>query len=321
MDVEMRQIVSAVRVSKRKSRLCAKMRRQKWLLLMLLPALLCILFFNYIPLSGWYIAFSEYKLGGSLFAGEFVGLKYFIKIFSESSDLVYLVRNTLTMNGVTILLNISVALCLAILLKEIRWKPGAKIIQTVTFFPYFVSWVIAYAIVWSLLAVNSGAINQFLVRMGILEKGINVLGDPQYSWQLIILLNLWKFTGYNTIIFLSSIAGIPSEQYEAAELDGAGRFQKIRYVTLPNLMPTAAVLLIMNAGWILSSNLEQFFIFSNSTNWSKMEVLDMYIYKFGLSMLDFPYATAMTIIKTALSILLLLFVNWLTKRMNKTAVL
>lgn len=317
----MRQIVSAVRVSKRKSRLCAKMRRQKWLLLMLLPALLCILFFNYIPLSGWYIAFSEYKLGGSLFAGEFVGLKYFIKIFSESSDLVYLVRNTLTMNGVTILLNISVALCLAILLKEIRWKPGAKIIQTVTFFPYFVSWVIAYAIVWSLLAVNSGAINQFLVRMGILEKGINVLGDPQYSWQLIILLNLWKFTGYNTIIFLSSIAGIPSEQYEAAELDGAGRFQKIRYVTLPNLMPTAAVLLIMNAGWILSSNLEQFFIFSNSTNWSKMEVLDMYIYKFGLSMLDFPYATAMTIIKTALSILLLLFVNWLTKRMNKTAVL
>lgn len=317
----MRQIVSAVRVSKRKSRLCAKMRRQKWLLLMLLPALLCILFFNYIPLSGWYIAFSEYKLGGSLFAGEFVGLKYFIKIFSESSDLVYLVRNTLTMNGVTILLNISVALCLAILLKEIRWKPGAKIIQTVTFFPYFVSWVIAYAIVWSLLAVNSGAINQFLVRMGILEKGINVLGDPQYSWQLIILLNLWKFTGYNTIIFLSSIAGIPSEQYEAAELDGAGRFQKIRYVTLPNLMPTAAVLLIMNAGWILSSNLEQFFIFSNSTNWSKMEVLDMYIYKFGLSMLDFPYATTMTIIKTALSILLLLFVNWLTKRMNKTAVL
>ena len=321
MEVEMRQIVSAVRVSKRKSRLCAKMRREKWLLLMLLPALLCILFFNYIPLSGWYIAFSEYKLGGSLFAGEFVGLKYFIKIFSESSDLVYLVRNTLTMNGVTILLNISVALCLAILLKEIRWKPGAKIIQTVTFFPYFVSWVIAYAIVWSLLAVNSGAINQFLVRMGILEKGINVLGDPQYSWQLIILLNLWKFTGYNTIIFLSSIAGIPSEQYEAAELDGAGRFQKIRYVTLPNLMPTAAVLLIMNAGWILSSNLEQFFIFSNSTNWSKMEVLDMYIYKFGLSMLDFPYATAMTIIKTALSILLLLFVNWLTKRMNKTAVL
>lgn len=304
-----------------KKRLLIKMRRQKWLLLMLLPAFLCILFINYIPLSGWYIAFSEYKLGGSLFAGEFVGLKYFTKIFRESSDLVYLIRNTLTMNGATILVNLSAALILSILLKEIRWKSGAKIIQTVTFFPYFVSWVIAYAIVWSLLAVNSGAVNQFLVRMGVLEKGLNILGDPRFSWGLIILLNLWKFTGYNTVIFLSSIAGIPSEQYEAAALDGAGRFQKIRYVTLPNLMPTAAVLLIMNAGWVLTSNLEQFFIFSNSTNWSKMEVLDMYIYKFGLSMLDFPYATAMTIIKTAVGVLLLLFVNWLTKRLNKTSVL
>lgn len=307
--------------SNSRRKLWNKIKRQKWLLLMMTPAFLCILLFNYLPLSGWYIAFSEYKLGGSLFGGEFVGLKYFIKIFRESSDLVYLIRNTLVMNGVTLVLNLLVALFLAILLKEATWKRGAKITQTVSFFPYFVSWVIAYSIVWSLLAVNSGAINQFLVRIGVLEKGLNILGDPKYSWQLIILLNMWKSTGYNTIIFLSAISGISSEEYEAAALDGAGRWQQIRYVTLPNLLPTVSVLLIMNAGWILSSNLEQFFIFSNPTNWSRMEVLDMYIYKFGLKMLDFPYATAMGIIKTVVSICLLLFVNWLTKRMSENSVL
>lgn len=317
----MEQVVPAVNSPQRKNKFLLKLNRQKWLLLMLLPAFLCIVFFNYLPLSGWYIAFSEYKLGGSIFDGEFVGFKYFLKIIQESSDLGYLIRNTLVMNGVSIFQNIVVAFVLAILLKEIRWKKGAKIIQTVTFFPYFVSWVISYAIVWSLLAVNSGAINQFLKNEGVIQKGLNVLGDPKHSWTLVILLNLWKNTGYNTIIFLSSITGIPTEQYEAAALDGANRFQKIRYITLPNLLPTAAVLLIMNAGWVLNSSLEMMFIYNNATNWSRMETLDMYIYKFGLSMLDFPYATAMTIIKTLVSILLLLFVNWITKRLTKTGVI
>lgn len=312
---------SAVAMQSKRKPLWVKVKRQKWLLLMLLPAFLCVLLFNYLPLSGWYIAFSEYKLNGSLFAGEFVGLKYFKKIFLESSDLIYLIRNTLVMNGTTIVVNLSLALCLSILLQEVRWKRCAKLIQSVTFFPYFVSWVIIYAIVSALFSVNSGAINQFMVNHGILAKGINVLGDPKYSWLLIILINAWRYTGYNMIIFLSSLTGIPAEQYEAAALDGASRWQKIRYVTIPNLLPTASVLLVMNAGWILTSNLEQFFIFNNTTNWSKMEVLDMYIYKFGLSMLDFPYATAMTIVKTIVSIAMLLVVNAITKRLNKTAVI
>ena len=317
----MERVMPATSPAQGKKKLLLKLNRQKWLLLMLLPAFLCIIFFNYLPLAGWYIAFSEYKLGGGIFDGEFVGFKYFLKIVEESSDLGYLIRNTLVMNGVSIFQNILVALVLAILLKEIRWKKGGKIVQTVTFFPYFVSWVISYAIVWSLLAVNSGAINQVLKANGIIQKGLNVLGDPKHSWTLVILLNLWKNTGYNTVIFLSSIAGISTEQYEAAALDGANRFQKIRYITLPNLLPTAAVLLIMNAGWVLNSSLEMMFIYNNATNWSRMETLDMYIYKFGLSMLDFPYATAMTIIKTLVSILLLLFVNWFTKRLTKTSVI
>lgn len=287
---------------------------------MLLPGFLAILLFSYLPLSGWYLAFSEYKLGGSIFGGEWVGWKYFEKILTESSDLVYLIKNTVVMNGASMILTLLVSLLFAILLKELVWKFGAKAVQTVSFFPYFVSWVIAYSVVSSLLSVNSGAINQVLVQMGVIKKGFNILGDPQYSWGLIIIMNMWKNMGYNAIIFLSAIAGISTEQYEAAALDGASRTQQIRHITLPNLLPTASVLLIMNAGWILNSNLEQFFVFQNSTNWLKMEVLDMYIYKFGLKMLDFPYATAMSIVKTIVSILMLLGVNAITKKMNETSI-
>lgn len=301
--------------------LLGKIKRQKCLLLMLLPAFIVLLLFYYVPLSGWYMAFSEYELGGSIFGGEFVGFKYFSKIFNESKDLQYLVRNTLAMNGGTIIVNISVAFIFAILLNEIRWKPVANAVQTVSFFPYFVSWVIAYALISALFSVKTGAINQFLVNLGVLKKGFNFLGDEKYSWGLIIVLNMWKFTGYNTIIFLSALSGIPTEQYEAASLDGASRFQKILYITVPHLLPTAAVLTIMNTGWIFSSNLEEYFIFQNATNWQTMEVLDMYIYKFGLKLLDFPYATAMSIIKTAVSVILLFAINKISKKLGNTSVL
>lgn len=301
----------------KRHRLLIKMKRQKILLLMLLPAAILTILFCYIPLSGWYIAFSDYKVGGSMFGGEFVGLKYFRKIFEQSSDIGYLIRNTLVINLSTLFLGLCLSILFALLLKEVRWEKGAKIVQTTSFFPYFISWVITYSVVWSLFAVKSGAVNQFLVRAGILEKGMDILGNPQYSWALIILLNLWKNTGYNTIIFLSGIAGISTELYEAAAIDGAGRFQRVRYVTLPGIIPTASVLLVMNAGWVLNNGLDQFFLFSNTTNWTKMEVLDIYIYKFGLKLLDFPYSTAMGILKSFVSIVLLLVVKRITDKMNK----
>ena len=150
---------------KRKKDSRLQLKQQKWLLLMLLPGLAAIILFSYLPLSGWYLAFSEYRLGGSIWGGEWVGVKYFEKILTESSDLLYLLRNTLVMNGVSLVLNITVALFFAIILKEFFWKFGAKAVQTVSFFPYFVSWVIAYSIVSSLLSVNSGAINQVLVLL------------------------------------------------------------------------------------------------------------------------------------------------------------
>ena len=209
---------------------------------------------------------------------------------------------------------------LTLLLREVNWRFGAKAVQTVTFFPYFVSAVIAYAIFNGLLSVNSGAINMALVKAGVIKRGINILGDAKYSWPLMIFVNLWKFTGYNCVLFMAAAAGIPMDQYESAEIDGANRFQKAIYITLPSLLPTAAVLLIMNSGWILNSSLDMFMVFQNTTNMETMEVLDMYIYKYGLKLMDYSYATAAGIAKTAVSLLLLVIVNKSVKKLSGTGI-
>ena len=286
---------------------------------MLAPTIVMVAIFSYAPLYGWIMAFTSYKIGQPIFGGQFMGLQQFKRIFLDSSDMVYLLRNTLVINVVSVVNNLVIAVVFSILLKECVWKFGAKAVQTVSFFPYFISWVISYSVVAALLSVNTGLVNKLMVSAGILNRGINFLGAPEYSWGLMIFLNMWKWTGYNTIIFLASISGISSELYESASLDGANRFQNVRYITLPHLLPTFCIMLILNSGWVFNNNLEQFFIFTNSTNWERMEVLDMYIYKFGLKLLDYSYATAVGILKSVVSMLLLFGVNGLVKKLSETS--
>lgn len=300
--------------------LWTRIKLQRYLFLMLAPAFILTLLFAYLPLGGWILAFKSYQLGTSIFAGEWTGLLQFKRFLIDGSDFGYLIRNTLAINFISIVQNLIFAVFFSVCLSEVRNKKIAKSVQTVTFFPYFISWVITYSVVWSLISVRSGAINQFLVQAGILNKGINIMGESKYAWAFMIYLNLWKYTGYNCIIFLATISGISREQYEAAEIDGASRFQKIWYITVPHLIPTMAILLIMNSGWIFNSNLEQFFVFTNSTNWEYMEVLDMYIYKFGLKLLDYPYATAVGILKTGVSLILLIIVNWSSKKLSGSSI-
>ena len=300
--------------------LLQRIRRQKWVLLMLLPLLVLTIIFSYVPLVGWVMAFTDYHIGAPLFGNAWTGLTQFVRLGAYSDDLLRLLRNTVVINFVSVFNNLFCALVLTLLLREVKWRFGAKAVQTVTFFPYFVSAVIAYAIFNGLLSVNSGAINMALVKAGVIKRGINILGDAKYSWPLMIFVNLWKFTGYNCVLFMAAAAGIPMDQYESAEIDGANRFQKAIYITLPSLLPTAAVLLIMNSGWILNSSLDMFMVFQNTTNMETMEVLDMYIYKYGLKLMDYSYATAAGIAKTAVSLLLLVIVNKSVKKLSGTGI-
>lgn len=298
-----------------------KVIKQRYLFLMLLPAVILIFLFHYIPLAGWIIAFKNYQVGISIWSVPWTGLQQFKAFFVESRDFVYLIRNTLVMNLSVIFLNITLALVFAIMLNEVRHTWFKKIVQTVSFFPFFVSWVIVYSIIHALLGASTGAINITLMNLGIIDSGINVLGDKAFSWGLIIFVMAWKYLGYNGVIFIASISSIPSDQYEAASIDGAGRFSRIWHITIPNLLPTVIILLIMNVGWVLNSDFELFYLFTNPTNWETMEVLDMYIYKFGLQMGNFSYATAVGIIKTVVSLLLVIGVNALSKKLTDKSIM
>lgn len=291
-----------------------KLWDQKYLFLMLLPLLLAVVIFRYIPMTGWIMAFKNYQIGQNVWEAEWAGLEYFQEFFSSTGDALYVIRNTLVINVLSIAGNLILSCITAVLLNELILKKYKTIVQTASFFPFFVSWVIAYTLFSAFFSVNTGVVNNALVQTGILKEGLNLMGDPKYSWPLMILVNIWRSLGYNTVIFLSAITSIDTAQYEAAEIDGAGRMAKIRYITLPGVASTFVVLLILNSGWIFNVNFEQFFLFTNITNRPTMEVFDMYIYRYGLELLDFSYATAVGIVKTVVSIILLILVNGVSKK-------
>ena len=287
--------------------------RQRQLYLMLLPALLAVAVFTYAPLFGWWMAFSDYQIGKPMFDAPWVGFKYFLEFFTDTAGAGHVIINTLVMNVSSLILGLVCALAFAIFLKEVRWKRFRRAVQSASFFPYFMSWVIIYAVIYALLS-SDGAVNASLQSLGLINKPLNVLGNPAASWGLIITVNVWNILGYNSVMFIAAIAGIPEEQYEAARIDGATRYHEIRHVTLPNLVPTLIVLLILGSGSIFNSYLDQFFIFTNTLNISTMEVFDYYIYRFGLKLGNFSYATAVGVIKTLVSLILLVGVNWISRK-------
>ncbi|MFD0715550.1 ABC transporter permease subunit [Paenibacillus sp. GCM10027626] len=297
------------------------MIRYRYIYLMLLPAVALVFLFHYYTLSGWLIAFTNYQVGISIWKSPWAGLEQFRSFFQQSSEYMYVIRNTLVMNLSVIFVNLIAGLTCAILIHELRSKRFGKFMQMISFFPFFISWVVVYSFLFSLFAASTGAVNETLVKAGVIQEGINLLGDERYSWILIICLQLWKYLGFNVIIFISSIASISNDQYEAADLDGAGRWGKVRYITVPNLVPTCVILLIMNVGWVLTSDFELFYLFINPTNWPTMNTLDMYIYNYGLQLGNFSYATAVGIVKTFVSLILVISANSISKKLTGKSIL
>ena len=297
-----------------------KLYDQRLLLLMLLPLLLAVFIFRYVPMTGWLMAFKDYQIGQNIFEADWAGFEYFIEFFSNTGDALYVIENTLVINLLSVAGNLTLSCLTAVLLNELIFKKYKTLVQTSSFFPFFVSWVIAYTLFSAFFSVNTGVVNTALVQSGIIDEGINLMGDPRYSWPLMIVVNIWRSMGYNTVIFLSAITSIDTAQYEAAEIDGAGRMAKIRYITLPGVASTFIVLLILNSGWIFNSNFEQFYLFTNITNRASMEVFDMYIYRYGLELLDFSYATAVGVTKTIISVIMLLLVNAASKKFSGKSV-
>ena len=254
------------------------------LLLLVFPCIVFVFMFSYFPLWGWSYAFFNYKPGIPLLDSQYVGFDHFIRLFSNPvmrRDLLNSLRNTFAMAGLNLLTR-PFPMLFAIMLSELRSARFRKVIQTVTTLPNFISWVILYSVAFFMFSVNQGVINKALVGVGILSEPYNFLASDKHVWLMMELLSMWKSLGWNAIIYLAAISGIDPALFEAAMIDGASKTQRIWYITLPSLLPTFFVLLVLSIGNTLTSGLDMYYIFQNAMNKGKIQVLDLYVYNMGI---------------------------------------
>ena len=296
-----------------------KKKKNYKLLLWLLPFLVFVVLFSYVPLFGWSIAFFQYTPGSSLSAENFVGLKYFRQFFMDTVDMWRGIKNTLIF-AVLGLVTMPLPMIFAILLNEVPHKGFSKFVQSITTFPNFISWVIVYSLAFSLFSTE-GVINSILMGMGIISKPTNVLSSTSAVYWFQTCLGIWKGLGWSSIVYLAAISGIPQELYEAASVDGAGRFQQMLHVTLPGIAETFIVLLLLSIGNFISVGFDQYFIFQNPVTLKRLEVLDLYVYRLGLINKSYSYSTAIGMIKSLISLVMIFGTNQLAKKIRGNSII
>lgn len=286
--------------------------RQKFLMVCAAIFFVYGIVFYYVPLAGWVMAFQDYKPKYGLFGSKFVGLEKFKFLFSDD---VFLrdIRNTLAMGVLNLVTTFLMAIIFAILLNEVRNMFGKKLVQTVSYLPHFLSWIVVTGILHDALS-STGIINEMLVNLGILNSPINFFANPGYFWPIVAFANVWKETGWNAIVYLAAITSIDPSLYEAATLDGAGRWGKIWHVTLPGIKSTIMILLIMNIGNVLNAGFEVQYLLGNGLVKSVSETIDIYTLTWGISQNDYSLGTAAGIFKSVVAIILILGANWIAKR-------
>ena len=293
------------------------------LFIMFLPfALLCFVF-SYLPLWGWRYAFFDYNVGDTLSMSKWVGFKWFKYLFENKStraDIVRVLRNTLAMSGLGILTS-WIPLAFAIFLTEIGNKTFKRFVQAFTTIPNFISWILVYTVAFALFSTD-GFVNSFINTLGG-NSHTNYLMSDSLTWIKMLLWGIWKGVGWSAIIYIAGISGIDRQLYEAATVDGAGRFQRIWHVTVPGLMPTYMVMLLLSVAGMLSNGLDQYLVFSNASNMNHMEVLDLYVYKIGLGSNDanIPLSTVIGMTKSLVSVFLLFLANSVSKAVRKESII
>lgn len=293
-----------------------KVQGYKYFLLIVPFLILCFLF-SYFPLHGWLYAFYDYKPALGLSGSQFVGTKWFTLLFGNATQMKELgrvMKNTFAMSFLTIATSV-LPMFFAIFLSEIKNKKFRTLVQTFTTLPNFISWVLVYSVAFSLFS-TTGMLNTVLQNSGITDAAIRFLDTDKHVWLTMLLWNLWKTLGWNSIMYLAAIAGIDQEMYEAARVDGANRFKLMRYITLPALMPTFFVLLMLSVANILTNGMDQYYVFQNAFNKTNIEVLDLYVYNIGMTSAGYSLATAVSMMKSLVSVALLFTVNFLSKKLR-----
>ncbi|QEN04120.1 sugar ABC transporter permease [Thiospirochaeta perfilievii] len=292
--------------------------RNKTLLLMIMPFVIHLIIFRYVPIWGWIMAFQDYNPLKGVSGSEFVGLKHFKALFSEPLFL-KVIRNTLAISTIKLVLGTSTSLFLAILLNETRNKYFKSITQTITSLPHFISWVVTASLVREMLSTDGGMVNEFLMFIKVIDKPILWLGVQKYFWWLMGWTNVWKEIGWGAIIYLAAMTGIDSQLYEAAKIDGASRIQRIIHVTIPGIKATFLILLIMNIGYMLNAGYEQMFLLKSGLTQDVAQVFELFAIEWGLNKLRYSFAAASGIFASVVSIILITVTNKISHKLGETA--
>lgn len=285
--------------------------RNKYLYLLLVPALVFYFIFCYMPMGGILISFQNYMPAFGIGGSEWVGLEHFQRLFS-SSDFYRLFRNTILISLYKLIFFFPMPIILSLMLNEVQHKYFKKTVQTILYFPYFISWIVVYSIVFSLTSLDGGMIPQFYRMFG--QEPVILLADKGTFRGLLVVTEIWKNAGWGTIIYLAAIAGINDELYEAARIDGAGKWAEIRYITLPCIMPTIVTMLLLSMSNVLNAGFGQVLAMYNPAVYEVADIFDTYVYRQGLLSAQFSYSTAVGLFKSVINFAVVIVFDRIAKR-------
>ncbi|WP_097014046.1 ABC transporter permease [Anaerocolumna aminovalerica] len=301
---------------RRKDGLLYELKKNRILYLMCVPALIVLILFCYIPFGGVWMAFTDFNVVDGIFGSKFVGLENFKFFFSKNSMGWRVTYNTLVINFFGIILGTIVPITIAIFLNEIRNKSYKKITQSMMFFPYFLSWVVVGAIIYGIFSTDVGVANNLLSFFG--KNSVSWYAEPKYWKAIIIIANVWKWSGYNSIIYMAAMSSFDGSLYEAAKVDGANKFQRIFYLTIPMLKPTVVVLTLMSIGRIFYGDFGMIYgiVGNNPVLIDEVTVIDTYVYQ-TMRTLGFSYSTAIGLFQSLMGLILVTFANKAAKKVNE----
>jgi putative aldouronate transport system permease protein len=306
-----------IRRKSRGSELSRRLKRNKWLYVMIFPGILYFLIFKYAPMYGLVISFQDFKPYKGISGSEWVGLKHFERLFTEP-DFLQILSNTLILFGMNLVFFFPIPILLALLLNEVRAAAFKRTVQTLIYIPHFMSWVIIASISYVMLTMDGGIINELIAYFGF--QKINFLLSSDWFRPMYILQVIWREAGWGTIIYLAAIASVDVEQYEAARIDGAGRFRQIWHITLPAIRSVIIVLLILKIGDVLELGFEHVYLLLNSMNRDVAEIIDTYVYTAGLRQGQYSYSAAIGFFKSFIGLALVMAANRLARKMGEDGV-
>lgn len=303
--------------SKMKGAVMRDLIRDRWLYFMLAPGIAYFIIFKYVPMYGITMSFQDYQPYLGFFDSPWVGFKHFERFFGEPQFWM-LFRNTAILALYNLIFFFPLPIMLALMLNEVRSSFYKRFVQTLVYIPHFVSWVVVVGIFYMLFTTENGLINEFLFQLT--GKKIAFLQDPEWFRSMIVSQSIWKEVGWGTIIFLAALAGVDLQLYEAARMDGAGRWRQLWHITLPAIKSTIVILLILRLGNFLDSGFEQIFLMLNPTTRDVGEVFDTYVYVKGLTQAQYSYSAAVGLFKSVVGLVLVVSANWLAKRFGEEGV-